>query len=153
MIFLKFLYYPNFDNNFINMSKTKKVGKNESITEHNVPGIDIGIYKDLYNAAENGNDSIQFKLAYLYHNGKGIEKNLEKAFYWYQKAAENSYNAAQYILSTLYKDGKGTEMNLEKSFYWCQKVAENGIKEAQCKLASLYYNGEGTEKNLKNAFY
>src|SRR5688572_30982459 len=31
----------------------------------------------------------QFGLASLYHYGKGTEKNLKKAFYWYQKAAEN----------------------------------------------------------------
>ena len=28
-------------------------------------------------------------LAICYKNGEGTEKNLEKAFYWYQKAAEN----------------------------------------------------------------
>ena len=81
--------HPNFDNNFINMSKTKKVGKNGSIIEQNIPGIGIGTYKDLYNAAENGNDNAQFNLALSYQNGEGTEKNLEKAFYWYQKAAKN----------------------------------------------------------------
>ena len=37
------------------MSKTKKVGKIESIIEQNVPGIGIETYKNLYNAAENRN--------------------------------------------------------------------------------------------------
>jgi len=41
------------------------------------------------NAAENGNIKAQFNLALLYENGEGIEQNLEKALYWYQKAAEN----------------------------------------------------------------
>ncbi len=57
------------------MSKTKKVGKNGSIIEQNIPGIGIGTYKDLYNAAENGNDNAQFNLALSYHSGKiGIKK-------------------------------------------------------------------------------
>ena len=86
--------------------------------------------KNLYNAAENRNANAQFKLALSYHSGIGTELNLEKAFYWYQKAAENGYNAAQYILSILYKEGKGTEKNLEKSFHWCQKAAKNGCIEA-----------------------
>jgi hypothetical protein len=37
----------------------------------------------------------QFNLAYSYENGFGIEKSLEKAFYWYQKAAEKDYAIAQ----------------------------------------------------------
>ncbi len=38
--------------------------------------------------AENGVISIQYNLATLYYSGKVTEKNLEKAFYWYQKAAK-----------------------------------------------------------------
>jgi len=30
----------------------------------------------------------------LYKNGKETEKNLERAFYWVQKAAENGYKLA-----------------------------------------------------------
>ncbi len=56
--------------------------------------------------------------------------NLEKAFYWYQKAAENGNKAAMNNLAIHYENGKGTEKNLEKAFYWYQKAAENGIEEA-----------------------
>ncbi|PKK62688.1 hypothetical protein RhiirC2_789989, partial [Rhizophagus irregularis] len=38
---------------------------------------------------ENGNKVAMFNLANKYREGEGTEKNLEKAFYWYQKAAEN----------------------------------------------------------------
>ncbi|PKC53983.1 hypothetical protein RhiirA1_478196, partial [Rhizophagus irregularis] len=41
--------------------------------------------------AENGIKEAMFNLANRYYNGKGTEKNLEKAFHWYQKAAENGY--------------------------------------------------------------
>ncbi len=40
-------------------------------------------------AAKNRNIKVQNNFAFLYKNGKGTEKNLEKVFYWYQKAAEN----------------------------------------------------------------
>ncbi|GES73526.1 kinase-like domain-containing protein [Rhizophagus clarus] len=90
--------------------------------------------------AENNDEEAMLNLVNCYKNGKGTEKNYEKAFYWYQKAAEN-----------------GTEKNLEKAFYWYQKAAENaaenGCADAMNKLARCYSNGEGTEKNLEKAFY
>ncbi|POG79375.1 hypothetical protein GLOIN_2v1527224, partial [Rhizophagus irregularis DAOM 181602=DAOM 197198] len=38
---------------------------------------------------ENGNETAMFDLVKCYNNGEGTKKNLEKAFYWYQKVAEN----------------------------------------------------------------
>jgi len=35
--------------------------------------------------------------------GEGTEKNLERAFYWYQRAAENGYNVAQNNLKVVKK--------------------------------------------------
>ncbi|POG63278.1 hypothetical protein GLOIN_2v1687962, partial [Rhizophagus irregularis DAOM 181602=DAOM 197198] len=43
----------------------------------------------LEKSAENGFTDSMYNLAICYVNGEGTEKNLEKAFYWYQKAAEN----------------------------------------------------------------
>ena len=67
----------------------------------------------------------QFHLELLYHYGVKTEKNLEKAFYWYEKAAENDDNNAMYNLAICYENGIGTELNLEKAFYWYQKAVEN----------------------------
>ncbi|PKC51876.1 HCP-like protein, partial [Rhizophagus irregularis] len=83
----------------------------------------------LEKSAENGNKVAIFNLAKRYYNGKGTEKNLEKAFYWYQKAAENGDENVMNYLANCYYNGKGTEKNLEKAFYWYQKAAENGVKE------------------------
>ena len=67
-------------------------------------------------------------LAICYDNGEGTEKNLEKAFYWYQKAAESGLEMAQNNLALLYKNGEGTEKNLEKAFYWYQKQQKMVLK-------------------------
>ncbi|CAB4430201.1 unnamed protein product [Rhizophagus irregularis] len=68
-----------------------------------------------------------FNLANYYYNGKGTEKNFEKAFYWYQKAAEKGQIDAMYNLVAYYRN---EEKNFEKAFYWCQKAAENGHIDA-----------------------
>ncbi|PKC01413.1 HCP-like protein [Rhizophagus irregularis] len=88
-----------------------------------------------------------------YHYGEGTEKNLEKAFYWYQEAAKNGDKKAMNNLGRCYYDGEGTEKNLEKAFYWYQEVAESGDKYAMNNLGICYYNGEGTKKNLEKSFH
>src|SRR5436190_535378 len=110
----------------------------------------------LIQSAKNGDDDEQHNLGLLlydYNDDEGTEKNLEKAFHWFQKAAEKDHIKAQYKLALLYYNGEGTENNLEKAFYWFQKAAKKDHIKAQYNLALLYYNGEGTEKNLEKAFY
>ncbi|GBC19526.2 kinase-like domain-containing protein [Rhizophagus irregularis DAOM 181602=DAOM 197198] len=103
--------------------------------------------------AENGDKKAMFSLANCYKNGKGTEKNLEKAFYLYQKTAANDHINAMLYLSTCYRNGEGTEKSLEKAFYWCQKAAEKGQINAMYNLAVHYKHGEGIEKNFEKAFY
>ncbi len=55
--------------------------------------------------AENGNKVAMYNLGNLYYKGEGIEKNLEMAFHWYQKAAKKGYNVAQNNLAVLYENG------------------------------------------------
>src|SRR5436305_7846672 len=64
-------------------------------------------------AAKNEDIDAQYKLAKFYYNGEGTEKNLEKAFYWFQKAAENGDVNAMNNLAACYHNGEGTEKNLE----------------------------------------
>ncbi|RGB28670.1 hypothetical protein C1646_629432, partial [Rhizophagus diaphanus] len=97
--------------------------------------------------AENGDEDVMFNLAICYYNGEGTEKNLEKAFHWYQKAAENGDEEA------IYYNGEGTEKNFEKAFQWYQNAAKNDSKDAMVNLVKCYENGEGTVKNLEKAFY
>src|SRR5581483_2721412 len=89
--------------------------------------------------AENGDKIAMFNLAICYGNGEETEKNLEKAFYWCQKAAEKDHINAMFNLALCYKNGKGTEKNYEKVFYWYQKAAEYGNESAMFNLGYEYY--------------
>ncbi|CAI2163791.1 3472_t:CDS:2 [Funneliformis geosporum] len=69
---------------------------------YNMLGLDKDNNNEAYNLIKTANT--QYNHALLY-KGKGIEKNLEKAFYWYQKSAENNVAVAQLRLALLYKNG------------------------------------------------
>jgi TPR repeat protein len=84
---------------------------------------------------------------------EGMEKDLGKAFYWYQKAAEGGNVKAMYGLALHYYNGEGMEKDLGKAFHWYQKAAEGDNVNSMYNLAFCYYNGEETEKNLGKAFH
>src|ERR1043165_8604559 len=120
--------------------------------------------KDLYRAAENGNIDAQYNLGYLYEKGEGTEKDLEKAFYWYQKAAENGNLNAKYNLGYLYENGEGIERNLMEpefksnisdeglnmSHKNCFKCSNPFLKELWCKDCDPFEMIEGwTSGNLE----
>jgi TPR repeat protein len=67
--------------------------------------------------AENSINIAINSLIRCYKNEEKIEKNLKKAFYWYQKVAENGYEKAINNLTIYYKNRKETEKNFKKAFH------------------------------------
>ena len=108
--------------------------------------------KNLKKLAEQGDALAQYKLAFLYYDGSGIEKNLELAFVWMQKSAEQGNALFQYDLAMMYYKGEGIEKNLELAFYWYRESAKQGYAPAQHNLSLMYSKGEGVERNLELAF-
>ena len=66
--------------------------------------------------------------------GDGVEKDVEKAVYWWQKAADAGDSDAQYRLAFCYLKGDGVEKDVEKAVYWCQKAADAGNSGAEYML-------------------
>ncbi|MDH5230550.1 MAG: ankyrin repeat domain-containing protein [Gammaproteobacteria bacterium] len=93
--------------------------------------------------ASAGNANAQYFLARLYRNGRGVEKNLERAFDWFLKAAEQGHARAQYNVGFMYQLGKGRAKDLEEAKRWYQKAAEQGDSVAQTKLKQLNQEGMG----------
>ena len=92
-------------------------------------------------------------MAFCYLKGDGVEKNVEKAVYWWQKAADAGNSAAQFNLAICYLKGDGVEKDVEKAVYWWQKAADAGDSTAQYRLAFCYLKGEGIEKDVEKAVY
>ncbi|RGB35786.1 hypothetical protein C1646_698782 [Rhizophagus diaphanus] len=98
----------------------------------------------------------------------GPETNLEKAFYWYQKAAEKDSIKAMCRLGSCYEKGKGTEKNLEKASYWHQIAAESNKTNSKneedlvkfiklpgqmgLSLAGILKNNNGIDKHVMRLF-
>jgi len=59
--------------------------------------------------AKKGDPKYQFYTAKAYYFGKGIDKDLNKAVYWYKKSSEQGYSIAKNNLALMYKDGEGVK--------------------------------------------
>lgn len=88
-----------------------------------------------------------YELGYMYHNGYGIEKNLEQAKFYYKSGALLGDNNAAWRIGLIYKD----EMEYAEAFKFLLKSADGGHGMAMYELAQLYENGLGTSYNKDKA--
>ena len=96
--------------------------------------------------AKSGNSYAQYRLAKMYHNGKGTSKNYSECMKWVEKSAiQNNSRAICLYIDYLMED---SESDLSKAVKLCVNSAKKGDKYTQFKLGELYLNGVGVEKDL-----
>lgn len=97
--------------------------------------------------AQKGNAEAQFKVGEMYEAGRGVEKNMEVAMKWINKAAAHGNKAASYKL--LYYDLKKNSIDkVNKSrLDQLQKAATAGDGNAQYYLGLMYSRGVGLNRN------
>ena len=66
----------------------------------------------------------------MYNYGLGTEKDMEKAYFWYQKGAEANDRIAQYNLGTLLWSGQGIGQNQKEALNWFRQSAAQGYNHA-----------------------
>lgn len=108
---------------------------------------------DAVRRLESGGPEAWNELGDIYYFGRGVEKNEERAFYWYSLSAEADNPTAQNSLGFCFAYGKGTKKDSAKAFYWYGRAAKQGSGNGQFNLALCYESGQGTEKDLKMAAY
>jgi len=104
------------------------------------------IAKLLKQAADQDHAHAQYNLAVMYQKGDGVEKNLDTAFYYYEKAANANLPIAQYNLGMMYFEGKVVEKNEPKAKELWQKAADQGL-EVAVKLMLSINNYEKLQKS------
>ena len=129
-------------------SEKKKPSAHNAIVEEEEPESEIDT---LIGFAERGITPAQNKLGYCYQHGEGVQKDLNKAVYWYTKAAEQSNEIdnliefakmgntpAQNKLGYCYQHGVGVQKDVDRAVYWLTKAADQGYTEAQKYLRVLF---------------
>lgn len=79
-----------------------------------------------------------------YDISKGVARNYEKAFEWYQKSANLKNENSMFTLGYMYLSGLGTPKDEEKGLEWTQKAADAGHVIAWRNLGAVYYNKHDT---------
>ncbi len=111
--------------------------------------IPIDLEKSMYwflKSAENGIHYSIYIVGYNYKTGRGVEKSLVKAHYWFKQCAR--MGGQECIMSM----SKEEQLAFKKeSFQLAQKLAKNGDSKAQYALAQAYKYGDGVNKSESQA--
>jgi TPR repeat protein len=99
-------------------------------------------YLGLKKAAEEGDLFAQGKLGIFL-----IDRDLERALYWLQKAAADNPEA-QYALAVLYREGAGLEKHAQVANAWAQRAANKGHPRALLWVADLQKDRPQVSYNL-----
>lgn len=99
-----------------------------------------GIFKD----AMASDIQACFMLGLLFHEGFGVNKNIQNSFKWYSIAAEKGHPAAQSNIGSIYLG----EKNFEEARYWFELAALKNLGIAQYNLGQMYQYGWGVSVDL-----
>jgi len=90
----------------------------------------------------------KFVLGLMHKNGKGVEKDLVKAVYWWRSAAEQGNADAQFALGQHYE----SEKNQQAALDWYRIAAIQNHPSACNSLGVAFLKGNGVEEYLYKAF-
>ncbi len=93
--------------------------------------------------AEAGDPESQFRVARLYVEGKGVDRDDEAAVKWYRRAATQGHAQAQGSLGFMLHTGRGVERDLTEAIEWYTKAAGAGRAPAQFNLGVIHLEGTG----------
>lgn len=103
---------------------------------------------DIFKAAQTGDAESQYALAILYeYGGEKVERSVEKAALWFEKAAQKKVAGACLYLGIKYENGSGVEQDYKKAHCMYLCAAQQDWPMAQFFLASLYDQGKGVVRS------
>jgi uncharacterized protein len=82
-------------------------------------------------AAEQGLASAEVRLATIYHEGLGVERDPPRAAAYFLSAAKKGHPNAQFMMGVAYEVGAGVAVDLMESGYWLTQAAGAGNDVAE----------------------
>ncbi|XP_047441811.1 death ligand signal enhancer isoform X2 [Mugil cephalus] len=91
-------------------------------------------------AAKQGYSKAQFNTGVCYEKGRGVNKDVEKALYYYRLAALGGHKQAQYRYAKLLLTSRGQQSleELDLAIDLLEQAAAAGLTKAQLCVASVY---------------
>ena len=99
--------------------------------------------------AELGDGNAMGRIGRAYRDGKGVEKDLDKAAEWMRKAMDKAWLWGVDLSDLLLKSPK--KKDHEEAFKICSSLVKRNSAEAMGYLGRMYRDGKGVEMNLDNA--
>jgi hypothetical protein len=108
---------------------------------------------EIWHRAEDGEIRAQWRLARLYHSGRLLPKDDEKAFYWWLRAAQQGDAASQCACGHCYDWGIGVRRDLDEAMNWFYKSAQQGYAPSMYSYGLACKSGRGVAKSIPLAVY
>lgn len=87
--------------------------------------------------AVRGDNTAQYNIGWMYHNGYGLSINDEIALYWWLRAASTGSADAHFALGDLYASGQGVQQNMAIALGWYISASLKGHIPARETLMTL----------------
>lgn len=99
-----------------------------------------------------GSSTAHNNLAFNYYYGRGVEKDLVKAFDLFYTAAQDAdRTTSQKMVAEMYENGTGVKQDLAAAFLWYSKAADHKDIDSAYKVGYMLTQGIGTSKDLSKA--
>ncbi len=98
---------------------------------------DGAAFRYLVDAAKKQHVAAMFNLGVAYWEGRGVNRQPEKAVNWWEVAAQRQDAGAQYNLGLAYYIGEGRAQDTSKAIYWADLAAKSGHPQAKSLLRTL----------------
>jgi TPR repeat protein len=91
-------------------------------------------------------------LGQCFLNGRGINRDPQKAAVWIKQAAGSGDQIAQFTLGIMYTSGEGVKQNPTRAYKWYLEAAAQGHIAAMANIGVLHETGQGVKQNFREAF-
>lgn len=153
LIFSVFFSYNSFAQNIDGATYFARfITAQKRLEGNGIPKDTIKALRLYTDCAENGKMSIAMnQLGLMYQTGKGVSKDVAKAFYWFSKSVEKGDPVGMCRLGSMYKKGEGVPQDFSKAYDYFKASSEKGFDGGMYGVGYCCFKGLGTPQSYDEA--